>query len=124
VIGATAAVLVGAVFVASGVAKLARPQQWRAQAGELVTPTPLLDAVPILEVVLGALLVVQVQRHVVGWVAAAVLTVFTALIAVRLAQGRRPPCACFGALRNAPIGAGHLVRNAALITVAIVAALA
>ncbi|MCU1501425.1 MAG: hypothetical protein JWM12_779 [Ilumatobacteraceae bacterium] len=123
-IGAVAAGVVGAVFVVSGVTKLARPQQWRAQSRELVAPTRLLDGVPIFEVALGAVLAVQWQRHVFGWVAAAVLAAFTVLIAVRLAQGRRPPCACFGTFSAAPIGWGHLVRNGALIALAILAAVA
>jgi len=122
VIGEVAAVVVGAVFVVSGVTKLAKPQQWRAQAGELVTPTRLLDAVPVFEVILGALLAVQLQRAVFGWIAVGVLVVFTALIATRLAQGRRPPCACFGTFSATPIGWGHLVRNGALITLAVLAA--
>lgn len=121
-IGQLAAVVVGAVFVVSGVTKLARPRQWRAQAGELVTPTRLLDAVPVVEVVLGALLAVQLQRAVLGWIAVGVLVVFTALISTRLAQGRRPPCACFGTFSASPIGWGHLVRNAALIALAVIAA--
>jgi uncharacterized membrane protein YphA (DoxX/SURF4 family) len=121
-IGEVAAVVVGAVFVVSGVTKLARPQLWRAQAGELVTPTRLLDAVPVFEVVLGALLAVQLQRAVFGSIAAGVLVVFTVLIAARLVQGRRPPCACFGTFSATPIGWGHLVRNAALIALAVLAA--
>ena len=121
-IGAVAASVTGAVFLVSGVAKLARPQQWRAQSRELVAPTRALDAVPVAEVVLGAVLAVQWRRDVFGWVASAVLVAFTALIAVRLAQGRRPPCACFGTFSSAPIGWGHLVRNGALIALAVVAA--
>ena len=43
------------------------------------------------------------------------LTVFTVLVAVRLAQGRRPPCACFGRLSTRSVGAGTIVRNVVLI---------
>ncbi len=121
-IGAVAAGLTGAVFVVSGVAKLARPQQWRAQSAELVAPIRLLGAVPFAEVALGAVLAVQWRRDVFGWVGAGVLAAFTVLIAVRLIQGRRPPCACFGTFSSAPIGWGHVVRNAALIALAVIAA--
>ena len=51
------------------------------------------------------------------------LVAFTALIGVALAHGRHPPCACFGAWSAKPIGAGHLVRNAALIVLALLALL-
>ena len=47
----------------------------------------------------------QWPRAVAALVAAVVLCAFTALIVVRLAQGRRPVCACFGALSARPIGA-------------------
>jgi len=73
--------------------------------------------------VLGALLLVQLQRSVVAWCAIALFAAFTVLLAVRLAQGKRPPCACFGSLSARPIGPGHLVRNALFIAVAVAAAL-
>ena len=63
------------------------------------------------------------QRHAVAWCAVAVLAAFTALLGLRLAQGRRPPCACFGSLSTKPIGAGHLVRNALFLVSALAAAI-
>ena len=50
----------------------------------------------------------------------ATLLIFTGLIARRLAQGRHPPCACFGAWSAKPLGPGHLVRNGVLIVLAVV----
>lgn len=127
-VAAIAAVLVGAVFLVSAVTKLARPAQWRAQATELVlgsaSPARTLDAVPVVEAVLGALLVVQWHRTLAALLAAGVLGVFTALLVVRLLQGRRPPCACFGSLSTKPIGWPSVARNLALIALALVAALA
>lgn len=79
--------------------------------------------VPFVELLLGALLLVQFQRHAVAWAAVGLFVLFTALIALRLAQGQRPPCACFGSLSVRPIGPGHLVRNAAFIAIAVLAAL-
>jgi hypothetical protein len=40
---------------------------------------------------------------------------------VQLAQGRRPPCACFGGRTARPIGPLTVVRNAAFLAVAVVA---
>lgn len=124
VLGIIAAVVLGAMFVAAGVAKLAMGEAWPVQARDMGAPAPLVPLVPWFEIVLGALLVVQFARPVTALVALGLLVVFTALIAVRLAQGRRPPCACFGAVTAKPIGPGHLLRNAVFMAVALVAALA
>ena len=78
---------------------------------------------PFVEVVIGALLLVQFQRQFVAWCAVVVLVSFTALLAVRLAQGERPPCACFGSWSAQPIGARTIVRNFAFIAMAVAAAL-
>ncbi len=59
-----------------------------------------------------------------GVIALAILVVFSALLVLRLAQGRRPPCACFGSWSAKPLGWQHLVRNAVLIALAVVAAVA
>jgi hypothetical protein len=53
-----------------------------------------------------------------------VLVGFTVLILRRLAEGRRPPCACFGAWSTKPLGRGHVVRNLGFIALAVVALLA
>ena len=122
-VAAIAAVIVGAVFLVSGVAKLARPLVWRSQATDLGAPAVAASSLPFLEVVLGAMLVVQWQRTAIAVVAAAVLAAFTGLLAVRMRQGRRPPCACFGSLSTRPIGWRHLARNSALFSIALVAAI-
>jgi hypothetical protein len=56
-------------------------------------------------------------------VAAGLLVAFTALLAVRLLQGRRPPCACFGTLSSKPIGWANVARNAVFLALAAVVAL-
>jgi hypothetical protein len=70
-------------------------------------------------VVVGALLLVQLQRSLFSWAAVALFAAFTLLLAVRLAQGKRPHCACFGSLSASPIGAQHVVRNVVFITLAV-----
>ena len=119
-----AAVIVGATFVVSGVAKLARPLVWRAQAAALGAPARPASVLPVVEVVLGAVLIVQWQRTATAIVAALILAGFTGLLGLRIRQGRRPPCACFGSLSTAPIGWRHLLRNTALFSLAVVAAFA
>lgn len=110
-------------MLVAGVSKLARPAVWRTESAGMGVTWRLAQPVPYVETVLGALLLVQLQRHVVAWVAVALFVAFTALLAARLAQGKRPPCACFGSLSATPIGPGHLARNAVFIAVAVAAAL-
>jgi hypothetical protein len=118
-----ASVLLGAVFVVSGVMKVAAPQQWRIQSGDLGVPCLVATVVPFIELVVGTLLVVQIARRGVAMIAGGLLMVFSMLLVVRLLQGRRPPCACFGALTTKPIGWGNVVRNAVFIAVAAAIAL-
>ena len=118
-----ASVLLGAVFVFSGITKVAAMQQWRAQASGIGVPGFVVRVLPIVELATGALLVAQIARRPVAIVAAALLVVFTALLVVRLSQGRRPPCACFGALSSKPIGWTNVVRNAVFIALAVIVAL-
>lgn len=123
-IAAVAAVAVGAVFVVSSVAKFASPARWSAEASAMGVPRLLVPVVPYAEVVLAAWLIVQWHRRAAALAAIAVLAVFSGLVVVRLAQGRRPVCACFGVLSARPIGPGTLLRNAVFAAVAAVAALA
>jgi uncharacterized membrane protein YphA (DoxX/SURF4 family) len=123
-VAVVAAVVVGAVFVVAGAAKLVNREVWVAQVAALRVPSSLAAVVPGVEVVLGALLISQIARGYVASMAALVLVAFTTLILARITQGERPPCACFGGWSATPLGAWHVVRNAALIVMAMTAALA
>ena len=118
-----AAVVVGAVLIVSGASKLAARESWPPQARALGAPGWSIGVVPWLELVVGAMLVVQLARRPMAIVAIGLFGVFTVLIAANLRQGRHPPCACFGAWSAKPIGGGTIARNLALIAVAVVAAL-
>jgi uncharacterized membrane protein YphA (DoxX/SURF4 family) len=117
-------IFLGAVFVVAGVSKIAAHQQWRSQSADLGVPVAIAMVMPFVEIVVGALLVAQIARREVALSAAALLLAFTILLVARLVQGRRPPCACFGAWTTKPIGWGNVVRNVALIVVATALALA
>jgi uncharacterized membrane protein YphA (DoxX/SURF4 family) len=116
-----ASIILGAAFLVAGGSKLAAGPAWPQQARQLGAPTWAIPVVPWIELAVGALLVAQVARSVVAAVALALLLVFTGLIALRLREGRHPPCACFGAWSATPLGAGHVVRNAVLIALGVVA---
>ena len=111
--------VLGAVLLVSGVSKVAAPQLWRAQSGELGVPATVAAVVPFVELAVGALLVAQVARQAVAIAAGALLVAFTALLLVRLSQGRRTPCACFGSLSSRPIGWIDVVRNTLLLALAV-----
>lgn len=119
-----AAILVGAAFLIAGGAKVAAGPAWPEQAAGVGAPRLVVPFVPWLEILVGAALCAQLARPAVAGVAVAMLVAFSALLALRLSQGRRPPCACFGRWSAKPLGWQDLVRNAVLIALALVAALA
>lgn len=120
-VAVVASVVVGVAFLVAGGSKLAAGPSWPAQAAALGAPSLVVPAVPWVELVVGAALVLQLGRPVAALGAIVLLVVFSALIVLRLSQGRRPPCACFGAWSATPIGASHLLRNGALLVLAVVA---
>jgi hypothetical protein len=117
-VGTFASIVLGLVFLVAGGSKIAAGQDWPVQAVGLGAPRWVIPFVPCVEIVVGAALVVQVARRPAALVALAILLAFTTLLAIRLSEGKRPPCACFGAWSAKPLGPGHLARNAALIAVA------
>jgi len=116
-----AAVIVGVAFLLAGGAKIAAGPSWPAQASALGAPSAVIPLVPWLEIVVGAVLCTQLARPLVASVAVVMLVAFSALLGLRLAEGAHPPCACFGSWSAKPLSWKHLVRNAALLAIAIVA---
>jgi uncharacterized membrane protein YphA (DoxX/SURF4 family) len=123
-VAVVAGVVLGAVLLLSGAAKLAAGPQWAAQAAALGSPAVAVPVLPWVEIGLGALLVTGVWRPVVAMAAAVLLGAFTVLLVLRLVQGRRPPCACFGPWSTRPVGFGSVARNVVLIALALLAATA
>jgi len=121
VLGLLASILVGSAFVAAGGSKLAAGQTWPATAREMGAPGFVIPFVPWVELAVGATLVAGVGRPYPALAAMVLLIVFTGLIVVRLREGRRPSCACFGAWSAQPLGRIHVVRNGVLIALAVVA---
>ena len=115
-----AAILLGLAFLVAGGSKLAAGPSWPEQAQGLGAPSYVVPVLPWFELVLGAVLVVQVVPAAAAIVALGVLSAFTALIVRRLAQGRHPPCACFGSWSAKPLGWGHVARNVALAALGVV----
>ena len=116
-----ASLLLGVAFVVAGGSKIAAGTQWPIQARDLRAPSLVIPALPWIEIVVGAMLIVQVGKPVPALIALGLLVAFTALIVRLLQLGRRPACACFGAWSAKPIGSGHLARNGALMALAVIA---
>ena len=92
-VGLVASILLGFVFLVSGASKIAAGPAWPEQARGLGAPSFVVPVLPWFEIVLGAVLVMQVVPVLAAVTALVVLVLFTALIARRLAQGQHPPCA-------------------------------
>lgn len=108
-----------AVLLWSAVAKL-RDTKGTAAAFEglgLRAARLLAVIVPLAEVATAALLVVT--PPVGGAFALFLFVAFTVVIGDVLRRGVRVRCACFGGVRHAVVGPGHLARNAVLIVVAV-----
>jgi uncharacterized membrane protein YphA (DoxX/SURF4 family) len=121
VVGTIAGVVVGLVFVVAGASKLAAGDRWPAQARDLGAPGWVATLLPWVELVVGALLVVQLL---VPWPAVAAMVMllgFSILLALRMRDADRPSCACFGQWSDSEIGVGHLVRNGVFFALAVLA---
>lgn len=123
-VGLVASVLLGVVFLVSGGAKIAAGPAWPEQAAALGAPSVVVPLLPWAEIVLGAILVMQLAPVVACVVALVLLAAFTALIIRRLSQGQHPPCACFGSWSARPLGAGHVARNVAFMLLGVLALVA
>lgn len=120
VVALVASVVLGVAFVVAGGSKLAAGDAWPAQAQGLGAPAFAVPTLPWFELVLGAALVFRIAPPVPAILAVILLVAFTVLIGLRLAEGKRPACACFGAWSSKPIGASHLMRNGVLIVLGVV----
>jgi hypothetical protein len=119
--GRLAAVVLGAVLVVAAGAKLAQPGWARRGAAGLGVPVWLAAAVPVVELVLGSLLVAGLLPPWAALAAALLLAAFTAALLRVLARGEHPVCACFGSLTTGRVGWWSVARNVALLALAAVA---
>ena len=101
--------------MASGILKLRDPS-WPEAARAFGAPGPTIAPLPYVELVLGVLLGAQLRLAALA--ALVLLAAFTTRIVVHLARGDRVPGACFG--RPKPVSPSDLVRNLALIGLAVV----
>ena len=118
-------IALASIFVVAGTAKLADRAGTRAAVAAFGAPAwlapALAFALPGAELVAAALLLPARTAVAGGAVALALLSLFTAAIAVSLARGRAPDCHCFGQLHSSPAGPRTLIRNVGLTALAVFA---
>jgi len=117
-----AQLLLAAVFVTAGVAKLLDQPGSRSALEGFGVPQPLVPAagllLPLVELATAVALVVHPTARWAALVALLLLLAFISAIAAAMARGQAPDCHCFGQLHSAPAGRGTLIRNAALAALA------
>ena len=120
-----ARLVVAAAFLVASLQKL---REHRGLTGELATfgvPTrlvaPTAFVLPGAELATAVALVVFPYSAVPAFVAIGLLALFTGAVLANLAQGRHPPCPCFGATSPAPLSARTIVRNGWLLALAVMA---
>lgn len=112
-----------AVFGLSAFGKQADRAGTRKAVAEFAVPADWVGAVawglPLLEATLAVTLLPSVTAPWAGLAALLLLGVFTAAVARLLNRGQRPACSCLGAVSDKPIGTGTVVRNGALMVIAV-----
>lgn len=118
-----ARIALAVTLAVAGAAKLRDREGARRTAAALGVPA---TAVPIVaiavsaaELVIAAGLVIPATAMAAATSAAVLLTVFLVALAVQGIRGVDVPCACFGRIATAPGGGATLLRNAALIGLAL-----
>ncbi len=110
-------IILAGIFALAAFSKLADKVAFRNAVvefglpGRMVGPISLL--LPWLELGVVFLLLLSRSGKLGGIAALALLTGFSAAIAVNLVRGRKPDCHCFGQLHSAPIGWKTIARNMA-----------
>ncbi|HTD38440.1 MAG TPA: MauE/DoxX family redox-associated membrane protein [Candidatus Limnocylindrales bacterium] len=121
-------VVIGGIFLVAGAAKVGHAAEFAVEiAGFRLLPpgviAPLALGLPLLEIVLGACLVLGVFTRSVGWIAVAVFAVFDLAIASAVVRGMSISCGCFGPNDASVTTWGEVARDAVFILLALVVAL-
>src|SRR6266403_2794488 len=117
-----ARLLLCAVFLVAGLAKLADLSVSRQAMRDFGVPNKLADffglLLPLTEIAVAVALVVPLTSWWGAIGALALLLLFVVGIGYNLAHGRTPDCHCFGQLHSAPAGWSTLIRNLVLAALA------
>jgi hypothetical protein len=109
------AAIVGATLALAGAGKVMSWNQWLTNARRQHLWKAVAVTLPVLELVLGAALVVLQPTPTILGLATLLLVVFTSFLAMQVLTKSQVPCACFGANVNRPPSRRDVMRNLALI---------
>lgn len=107
----------------AGANKVTAFRQWQQDAQRQNLPALIAIAVPVLELVLGAALVVLKPAPTVLGLATLLLLVFTVYLSAQVVSKSQVPCACFGARVVRPPSWRDVLRNVVLIALLFASAL-
>src|SRR4051812_44929918 len=110
-----ARLILAAVFLVAGLAKLRDLEGSREAARGFGAPAFVGTLLPFAELATAGLLLPRATASAGAIAAATLLALFVAAIARAIARGEAPDCHCFGALHSEPAGARTLARNLALL---------
>jgi uncharacterized membrane protein YphA (DoxX/SURF4 family) len=119
-LGNAAGILLGLVLLAAGASKLF-DKRWAERERGLGSPAWALPFVAPVEIVLGALIAVRIARPVLAIAGMMLMMTFTVFLLIKWDERRGEPCNCFGVLSKRPTSAWTIMRNLALIALALVA---
>ena len=117
------AAIVGAVLAFAGANKVTSWKQWQNDAQRQNVPLLIAQLLPLLELVLGAALVVLAPVAAVLGAATLVLLIFTVYLSAQIIGKSQVPCACFGTRIVRPPAWRDVWRNLALIALLFASAL-
>jgi peroxiredoxin len=113
-----ARLVLAAVFLLAGVAKLRHPKGSSKALHDFGLPLKLAQPLSLLlsagEIIVAVALVPVAFAWYGACAALALLSIFVVAIGVTVTQGRKPDCRCFGQLHSSPVGWPTLVRNGML----------
>jgi peroxiredoxin/uncharacterized membrane protein YphA (DoxX/SURF4 family) len=119
--------VVAGILAVAGISKLANRAGSRQALIDFGVPTQVAAffsaALALTEVAIAILLLPSETARPAAAAATLLFLLFFAVVAYQLARGRRPQCNCFGQLHSRPIGGSTLLRNGALVALALVVTL-
>jgi uncharacterized membrane protein YphA (DoxX/SURF4 family) len=120
---------VAGVFLASSIGKLMDKEGTAASMSRYLFLPPgagklIANVFPILEIIVGAFLLVGFLTRYAALVAVAMFVLFTGLLIYDLSRGKNQSCHCFGRLSDEKLTPMAIVRNVALMLISLLVALA
>ncbi|HEY4441440.1 MAG TPA: MauE/DoxX family redox-associated membrane protein [Candidatus Elarobacter sp.] len=121
-------IVIGAILIVAGALKAGHGDLFAAQiAGFRIMPQPLIAplaiALPYLEILVGAYLVLGLFTRITAWVAFAMLATFDLAIASAVVRGLHVSCGCFGPSDTTTTTWTEVARDAVFVLLAAIVAL-